>query len=80
LTQPGASSGVGVTTEFGPERLRTCIRAVNGMNRFRYYHRLLFVCPDGPPITERLPEGHEGRATWGVVPGPTPDSGRESGR
>ena len=31
---------------------------------------------DGMPITEYLPEGHEGREVYGVVPDPTPDKGR----
>jgi ferredoxin-thioredoxin reductase catalytic chain len=42
--------------------------------------RPLFVRPDGQPITEHLPEGHEGRAAWGLVKDPTPDSGREAER
>jgi ferredoxin-thioredoxin reductase catalytic chain len=29
------------------------------------------------PITEHLPEGHEGREIYGVVKDPTPDKGRE---
>ena len=50
------------------------------MKRFKYCHCLLFVRPDGLPITEHLPEGHEGRAAWGLVADPTPGSGQESGR
>lgn len=50
------------------------------MKRYKYCHCLLFVRPDGLPIAEHLPEGHEGRETWGVVSDPTPELGRESGR
>jgi ferredoxin-thioredoxin reductase catalytic chain len=28
------------------------------------------------PITEYLPEGHEGREVYGVITDPTPDKGR----
>ena len=60
-------------------RHRTWLCACGDMKRFKYCHCLLFVRPDGQPITEHLPEGHEGRAAWGLVDDPTPDSGRESG-
>jgi ferredoxin-thioredoxin reductase catalytic chain len=59
---------------------RTWICPCDDMRRYKYCHCLLFVRPDGLPITEHLPEGHEGLATWGVVPAPTPDLGSESGR
>ncbi|HEX5544927.1 MAG TPA: ferredoxin:thioredoxin reductase, partial [Nitrospira sp.] len=36
----------------------------------------LFVREDGMPITEYLPDGHEGREVYGVVIDPTPDKGR----
>jgi ferredoxin-thioredoxin reductase catalytic chain len=36
----------------------------------------LFVREDGLPITEYLPEGHEGREVYGIVTDPTPDKGR----
>jgi ferredoxin-thioredoxin reductase catalytic chain len=61
-------------------RRRTWICACDDMKRYKYCHCLLFVRPDGQPITEHLPEGHEGRETWGVVADPTPELGRESGR
>src|SRR5262249_58585478 len=61
-------------------RRRTWLCACDDMKRFKYCHCLLFVRPDGRPITEHLPEGHEGRAAWGLVADPTPGSGRESGR
>jgi ferredoxin-thioredoxin reductase catalytic chain len=34
------------------------------------------VKEDGMPITEYLPEGHEGREIYGLVTDPTPDKGR----
>jgi len=61
-------------------RQRTWICACDDMKRYKYCHCLLFVRPDGLPITEHLPEWHEGRAIWGVVSDPTPELGRESGR
>jgi hypothetical protein len=33
---------------------------------------------NGLPITEYLPEGHEGRQVYGLVTDPTPDKGREA--
>ncbi len=59
---------------------RTWLCACDDMKRFKYCHCLLFVRPDGLPITEHLPEGHEGREAWDEVADPTPESGRESGR
>jgi ferredoxin-thioredoxin reductase catalytic chain len=38
------------------------------------------VAPDGRPITEHLPEDHEGRAAYGLVPDPHPDKGRGTAR
>lgn len=57
---------------------RTWICACEDMKNYKYCHCLLFVRPDGLPITEYLPEGHEGRDSWGVVADPSPDRGRES--
>jgi ferredoxin-thioredoxin reductase catalytic chain len=59
---------------------RTWLCACDDMKRFKYCHCLLFVRPDGLPITEHLPEGHEGREAWGTLADPTPEAGRESGR
>ncbi len=56
---------------------RTWICACDDMKRYKYCHCLLFVRPDGIPITEHLPEDHEGRQVWGVQADPTPDRGRE---
>lgn len=39
-------------------------------------HCLLFVNSDGQPITEYLPEDHEGRRSYGLVKDPTPEKGR----
>jgi ferredoxin-thioredoxin reductase catalytic chain len=46
------------------------------MQIYKYCHCLLFVNADGQPITEHLPEDHEGRAIHGLVRDPTPDRGR----
>src|SRR5262249_19306828 len=59
---------------------RPWLCACDDMKRFKYCHCLLFVRPDGLPITEHLPEGHPGRAAWGVVADPSSGSGREPGR
>ncbi|MGM0575141.1 MAG: ferredoxin-thioredoxin reductase catalytic domain-containing protein [Myxococcota bacterium] len=56
---------------------RTWICACEDMKIYKYCHCLLFVREDGMPITEHLPEDHEGRQTWGLVEDPTPDKGRE---
>jgi ferredoxin-thioredoxin reductase catalytic chain len=38
------------------------------------------VNEDGVPITEYLPEDHEGREIYGLVKDPHPDKGRALGR
>ncbi len=55
---------------------RTWICACDDMQIYKYCHCLLFVTDEGKPITEYLPEGHEGRHTYGLVHDPTPDKGR----
>lgn len=50
--------------------------ACDEMQIFKYCHCLLFVTPDGMPVTEYLPEEHEGRRTYGLIKDPTPDKGR----
>jgi ferredoxin-thioredoxin reductase catalytic chain len=50
--------------------------ACDDMQIYKYCHCLLFVNEQGQPITEYLPEGHEGRAIHGLVPDPTPAQGR----
>jgi ferredoxin-thioredoxin reductase catalytic chain len=59
------------------ERSREWVCACDDMKIYKYCHCLLFVAPDGLPITEHLPEDHEGRQIYGVVKDPTPDKGRE---
>ena len=59
---------------------RTWICACDDMKQYKYCHCLLFVRPDGLPVTEHLPEDHEGRRIYGITADPTPDKGRESGR
>lgn len=56
---------------------RQWICACSEMKQYKYCHCLLFVTPEGLPITEHLPEGHEGREIYGIVIDPTPDKGRE---
>jgi ferredoxin-thioredoxin reductase catalytic chain len=57
-------------------KLRRWICACDEMQIYKYCHCLLFVREDGLPITEYLPEDHEGRQCYGVVTDPTPDKGR----
>ncbi len=46
------------------------------MQIFKYCHCLLFTTENGLPITEYLPEWHEGRQIYGLVKDPSPDKGR----
>jgi ferredoxin-thioredoxin reductase catalytic chain len=46
------------------------------MQIYKYCHCLLFVNEEGAPITEYLPQDHEGRQMYGLVCDPTPDKGR----
>jgi ferredoxin-thioredoxin reductase catalytic chain len=55
---------------------RRWICACDEMQIYKYCHCLLFVRDDGLPITEYLPEDHEGRQIYGLVKDPTPDKGR----
>jgi ferredoxin-thioredoxin reductase catalytic chain len=57
-------------------KLRRWMCACDEMQIYKYCHCLLFVREDGLPITEYLPEGHEGREIYGVVTDPAPDKGR----
>ena len=57
---------------------RRWVCACDEMKRYKYCHCLLFVSPAGLPITEHLPEAHEGRQIYGLVHDPTPDKGREA--
>jgi ferredoxin-thioredoxin reductase catalytic chain len=58
----------------------TWICACEEMQRYKYCHCLLFVDENGLPITEYLPDGHEGRDVYGVVKDPKPDKGRALAR
>jgi ferredoxin-thioredoxin reductase catalytic chain len=60
------------------EHGRRWICACDEMKKWKYCHCLLFATPEGLPITEYLPEDHEGRQTYGLVLDPTPAKGRES--
>ncbi len=55
---------------------RRWICACDEMQIFKYCHCLLFTTEEGLPITEYLPEWHEGRQIYGLVKDPTPDKGR----
>ena len=57
---------------------RRWVCACDEMKRYKYCHCLLFVNEEGLPITEYLPEDHEGREIYGDVKDPTPDLGREA--
>ena len=68
---------------FYPDKKAEVVRSREGMcacdemKKWKYCHCLLFVNPEGMPITEYLPEDHEGRQSYGLVKDPTPDKGRE---
>ncbi len=62
------------------ENGRRWLCACEEMKRWKYCHCLLFVTPEGLPITEYLPAGHEGLTTYGLVLDPTPRQGREGSR
>ena len=55
---------------------RTWICACDDMQIYKYCHCLLFVNKDGMPITEYLPEDHEGLQIYGVTKDDHPDKGR----
>lgn len=55
---------------------RTWICPCDDMQIYKYCHCLLFVKEDGNPITEHLPEDHEGRKAYGNTSDPTPELGR----
>jgi ferredoxin-thioredoxin reductase catalytic chain len=60
------------------ENGRRWVCACDEMKKYKFCHCLLFVRPDGLPITEYLPEDHEAREIYGIITDPTPDKGRES--
>ena len=55
---------------------RTWICACDDMQIYKYCHCLLFVDKEGLPITEYLPEDHEGRKIYGLVKDMNPEKGR----
>ncbi len=55
---------------------RTWICPCDDMQIYKYCHCLLFVDEEGMPITEHLPEDHEGKEMYGVIKDPHPDKGR----
>jgi len=55
---------------------RTWICACDDMQIYKYCHCLLFVNVEGLPITEHLPQDHEGREAYGIIRDPHPDKGR----
>ena len=55
---------------------RTWICACDDMQIYKYCHCLLFVDKEGLPITEYLPDDHEGRTIYGLVKDPLPEKGR----
>lgn len=59
------------------EHGRRWLCACDEMKKWKYCHCLLFVTPEGLPITVYLPDDHEGRANYGLVRDPTPGKGRE---
>ena len=59
---------------------RRWVCACDEMKQYKYCHCLLFVTPEGKPITQYLPEYHEGRQVYGLVRDPTPDMGCEARR
>lgn len=55
---------------------KTWVCACEEMQVFKYCHCLLFTLDTGMPITQYLPEWHEGRQIYGLTEDPTPDKGR----
>ena len=55
---------------------RTWICPCDDMQIYKYCHCLLFVDEEGMPITEHLPEDHEGKEMYGLIEDPHPDKGR----
>jgi len=55
---------------------RTWLCPCDDMQIYKYCHCLLFTNDKGLPITEYLPQNHEGRQIYGEVKDPTPELGR----
>ncbi len=56
------------------------ICACDDMRQYKYCHCLLFTNEEGLPITEHLPDDHDGRSTYGLVKDPHPELGRHRPR
>jgi ferredoxin-thioredoxin reductase catalytic chain len=52
---------------------RTWLCPCKDMKSYKYCHCMLFVNKDGMPVTEHLPEDHEGIATYGITKDPAPE-------
>ena len=50
------------------------------MKKYKYCHCMLFVNADGKPVTEHLPEGHEGPVAYGNIADPAPEKGHREQR
>ncbi|MBI2203525.1 MAG: ferredoxin:thioredoxin reductase [Candidatus Rokubacteria bacterium] len=61
-------------------KLRRWVCACDEMQKWKYCHCLLFVTKEGVPVTEYLPDDHEGRQAYGLVLDPHPDKGRAMAR
>jgi ferredoxin-thioredoxin reductase catalytic chain len=55
---------------------KTWVCPCSDMQIYKYCHCLLFVTQEGLPITEHLPQDHEGRQIYGEVKDPAPELGR----
>ncbi|MBQ7529798.1 ferredoxin:thioredoxin reductase [bacterium] len=49
----------------------------NEMQIYKYCHCLLYVGENNLPITEHLPQDHEGRLSYGLNKDPHPELGRD---
>ncbi|XPV76963.1 MAG: ferredoxin-thioredoxin reductase catalytic domain-containing protein [Desulfovibrio sp.] len=48
----------------------------NDMKQYKYCHCMLFVTDKDFPVTEHLPEGHDGKEVYGLITDPAPEKGR----
>lgn len=53
---------------------RTWLCPCEDMKHYKYCHCMLFVNEEGMPVTEHLPEEHEGRTTYGLIKDPAPEN------
>lgn len=59
---------------------KTWLCPCEDMKQHKYCHCLLFVNEEGNPVTEHLPEGHEGLEAYGFIADPAPKKGRKGQR